>query len=389
MATGRINLLFYITHINNLPSILEKGILSHAKVVEENLEYTPIYAEDIVTGRESKTTPNGKSLWSFANLYFKARNPMLYRVICEKNVNEIAIIGVGPGILNRDDIFITTGNAASYNTEILTAKEGKKIIPNIRKIINIEFWNLEDGSKRKIMAECLIPDAVPPRYVQTIYVSDHETSKKVKSLVSRIDIPVVVEPDMFFQPSRVTDITPNLSVVEGDMFFSRLQTLTVSVNCVGKMGKGLASRAKFQFPDVYVRYESLCRKKILQMGKPYLYKRETSSDSELADEPFTLRTYNSDTWFLLFPTKNHWRERADFEGIKTGLIWVKENYLKEGVKSLAMPALGCGLGGLEWPEVGPLMVKNLKELIIPVRVYLPTDKKINDDQVTRDFLLGS
>ncbi len=389
MVTGRINLLFYITHINNIPSILERGILSHNKVVEENLEYTRIYDEDIVADRKSKTTPNGKSLWGFANLYFKARNPMLYRVICEKNVKEIAVIGVRPDVLNRDDIFITTGNAASYNTEILTAKEGKKLIPTIRKIIDIEFWNAEDGSKRKIMAECLVPDAVPPGYVQTIYVSDHETLMKVKSIVSRSDIPFVVEPDMFFQPSRVTVITPNLSVVEGDMFFSRLQTLTVSVNCVGKMGKGLASRAKFQFPDVYVRYESLCRKKILKLGKPYLYKRETSFDSELADEPYKLRNYNSDTWFLLFATKNHWRESGDFEGIKNGLIWVKENSGKEGVKSLAMPALGCGLGGLDWGEVGPLMVKYLKELLIPVQVYLPTEKKIPDNEVTRDFLLGN
>ena len=95
------------------------------------------------------------------------------------------------------------------------------------------------------------------------------------------------------------------------MFFSRLQTLTISVNCVGVMGKGLASRSKYQFPDVYVLYQDLCKQKKLQMGKPYLHKREKSLDYELADDPLSLTNGNGETWFLLFPTKDNWRYKAD------------------------------------------------------------------------------
>ena len=63
--------LYYITHIDNLPSILDKGILAHAKIEELNVSSTPIYNIDIVSKRKDKFTPDGKSLWDYANLYFQ------------------------------------------------------------------------------------------------------------------------------------------------------------------------------------------------------------------------------------------------------------------------------------------------------------------------------
>jgi hypothetical protein len=133
----------------------------------------------------------------------------------------------------------------------------------------------------------------------------------------------------------------------------------------------------------------LCKKHILKMGKPYLYKRETSLDYQLADEPSTLLNGNSETWFLLFPTKRHWRENADIHGIEKGLEWLQDNYKNEGIKSLAVPALGCGLGKLEWKDVGPLLCKYLYPLGIPVQIYLPAEKEIPDQLVSADFLLGN
>jgi len=174
---------------------------------------------------------------------------------------------------------------------------------------------------------------------------------------------------MFFQPFKKIELTGNLSIVLGDMFFSRMHTLTVSVNCVGAMGKGLASRAKYQFPDVYVIYQDLCRNRILKMGEPYLYKRESSFDYQLADEPETLANanlealeVNMERWFLLFPTKQRWRERADIHGIERGLQWLRDSYIEQGIKSLAIPALGCGLGWLRWLDVGPLLCKYLSDI---------------------------
>ncbi|TET78476.1 DUF4433 domain-containing protein, partial [candidate division TA06 bacterium] len=58
-----------------------------------------------------------------------------------------------------------------------------------------------------------------------------------------------------------------------------------------------------------------------------------------------------------------------------------------GIKSIALPALGCGLGRLEWRAVGPLMCKSLSGLDIPVQIYLPAEKEIPDELLSKDFLL--
>ena len=163
---------------------------------------------------------------------------------------------------------------------------------------------------------------------------------------------------------------------------------TVSVNTVGVMGKGLASRAKYQFPDMYVVYQDVCKSKALIMGMPYLYKREASLDEDLADEPLSMPNLNANKWFLLFPTKEHWKEGSDPKGIETGLGWLLENYKTEGVQSIAMPALGCGLGGLDWKDMGPLMCRYLSKMDVRASIYLPQEQQIAPEFLTRDFLLG-
>lgn len=386
---ARMKNLYYITHIDNVPSILERGILSHERIKAENIQFTPIYDEQIVENRHRIQTPDGNTLWDFANLFFQPRNAMLYRVLHEKSADDIAVLAVLQDILNRPDIFISTGNAAHSLSDILPASEGRKVISQIKKDTDKEYWTEEDGSKRKMMAECLVPNVIPPEFIQGIYVASYDTADKMKAILQRSKLPIVPEPNMFFRPSKEIRLTPSLTVLQGDMFFSRMHTVTISVNCVGIMGKGLASRAKYQFPDVYVTYQDVCRKHKLQMGKPYLYKRESSSDYQLADEPSTLSSANSETWFLLFATKQHWKERADIYGIEKGLQWLRDNCKRENIKSLAIPALGCGLGRLEWRQVGPLLCKYLISLEIPIQIYLPAEREIPDELLSKDFLLTS
>jgi len=386
VSTKRLKELYYITHVNNIPSILRRGILSHAQVAAEKIDYTRVYDEGIVQNRKSILTPGGKSLWEFANVYFQPRNPMLYRVKHEKSVDNIVVLAVKADILNRSDIFISTGNAANYATEILLREEGMKRLPEMKKYINKTWWTEEMGTKRKIMAECLVPDRIPPEMIQSVYVANHTVAETVKQHIGRRKLSIIPEPNMFFLPSRQIRLTPNLSIVEGDMFFSGMQTLTISVNTVGVMGKGLASRAKYQFPDAYVVYQDVCRNKILKMGKPYLYKRESSFDYQLADQPSSLSHINRETWFLLFPTKRHWREKSDIQGIEHGLQWIRDNYKQEGITSLAVPALGCGLGQLKWKDVGPLMCRYLN-LDIPIRIHLPLEEKLPQNLLSREFLI--
>ena len=146
-------------------------------------------------------------------------------------------------------------------------------------------------------------------------------------------------------------------------------------------------QAKYQFPDVYVMYQDACRRKLLGMGRPYLYKREAFVDEELADEPNTLPMVNANKWFLLFATKRHWRDTSDLEAIEKGLRWVRDNFKGKGIKSLAMPALSCGVGRLDWREVGPVMCKELAALDIPVAIYLPREREIPGEYLSAQYLL--
>lgn len=382
-----IKSLYYITHADNVSSILRHGILSHRLVQDRGIPYTHIYDTAIVSNRQAKTAPDGKSLWEFANVYFQPRNPMLYRVLHEKSEKDLAIVGVRPQVLSSPGAFIALGNAASAATEIVPAAEGRRRISEIWGVINSDWWNNVDGSKRKIMAECLVADSIPPDDIHTIFVASHDVADRVRGFHPPTAIAVVPEPAMFFRPARRIRLTDKLFLAEGDMFFSAMQTLTVSVNVVGIMGKGLASRAKYQFPDVYVVYQDSCRSRKLRMGRPFLYKREAFVDAEMADEPGTLPEINANKWFLLFATKRHWRDASDLEGIREGLRWVRENYASEGIKSLAMPALGCGLGRLKWQDVGPIMCQELAPLDIQVAIYLPREREIADEHLSPKYLL--
>jgi len=383
-----IKSLYYITHIENLPSILDRGILSHTRIEELSVPFTPIYDSEIVSRRKDKYTSNGRSLWDYANLYFQPRNPMMYRVVHEKDENELAVVGVINKVLQEQDVIITDGNAANDLTQFYSQSEGLKIIQEQWKIIQSDWWNNLDGSKRKIMAECLVPKQVDPKQIHSIFVVDDVTRDRVKDILGNHRISVVPEPNMFFKPSRITRIGRNISLIHGDMFFSNLQTLTISVNLQCVMGKGLASRSKYQFPDVYVEYQEACRAKKITATRPYLYKREASIDQELADLSLPLSTPNAVKWFLLFATKRKWRENSRIDDIERGLEWVKKNFQAEGIKSIAIPALGCGLGRLDWADVGRLMCKYLHGIGIPVEIYLPRERSIDSQYLKESYLLA-
>lgn len=380
--------LYYITHIDNLPSILSRGVYSHERVEAEAVRSTPIYDADIVSRRNHIMTPDRRNLWSYANLYFQPRNAMMYRVVHEIEPKNLAVIGISKSVLNEQGIFIADGNAAHETTQFYYPSKGLEILRQQWSIIRNDWWNRDDGSKRKIMAECLIPGQIKPEYIQSVYVADNSARDTAQKKVGNSDVTVSSEPDMFFQPYSRTKIGDNISLIDGDMFFSNLQTLTISVNLQGVMGKGLASRAKYQFPDVYVAYQDVCRAKRITATKPYLYKRESSLEEELADLGTPLITPNAVKWFLLFATKRHWKDNSRLDDIEGGLAWVRDNFQKEGIQSLAMPALGCGLGGLHWKEVGPLMCKSLHGIGMSVAIYLPREHQIETQYKTASHLLS-
>ena len=169
----------------------------------------------------------------------------------------------------------------------------------------------------------------------------------------------------------------NLSLVKGDIFFTELQTVTIPVNLQGVMGKGLALHTKRKFPDVYVEYQEACRAKQITSARPFLCKLEGSTGTNPGVK-----------WFLLFATKRRWQENSRMDDIEGGLQWVRDNFRKQGIQSLAIPALGCGLGRLKWKDVGPLMCRYLHGLGINVAIYLPREGTIPAQYLTQAHLLG-
>lgn len=93
--------------------------------------------------------------------------------------------------------------------------------------------------------------------------------------------------------------------------------------------------------------------------------------------------------FTLCDKKDHWKDNSNYAGIEEGMQWLLKNYKDEGIKSIALPALGCGLGKLKWEDVGPMMCKYLVQMDIPVSVYLPREHEIAEDFLKADFLLRS
>jgi O-acetyl-ADP-ribose deacetylase (regulator of RNase III)/uncharacterized protein YwgA len=152
----------------------------------------------------------------------------------------------------------------------------------------------------------------------------------------------------------------------GDLFESRAQTLVNTVNCVGVMGKGVAEQFKLRFPGMFDDYKIRTERKAVRLGEPYLYRDQSGA-----------RIIN-------FPTKDHWRSPSRLADIEQGLDYLAAHAAEWEVTSIALPPLGCGNGGLEWSEVGPLIYRKLHKLPIDVDVYAPygTPKQ----QLTEEFL---
>lgn len=145
--------LYYIAHIDNLQSILEKGILSPERIEQLELGYTSIYNEEIVGRRGNRSTPDSKSLWHYSNLYFQPRNPMMYSIVSTKDKENLVVMSISKEVLGEHGVLITDGNAANVPTQFYPPSEGLVILRKQWNIIRNDWWNEDVGSKRRIMAE--------------------------------------------------------------------------------------------------------------------------------------------------------------------------------------------------------------------------------------------
>lgn len=152
-------------------------------------------------------------------------------------------------------------------------------------------------------------------------------------------------------------------IENGDLFESTADALVNPVNCKGVMGKGIALEFKKKFPEIFPSYEEKCKQGKLLPG--ILIPLKIQSDL------FTQKR------IILFPTKIHWRGKSKIEWIEQGLIYLKKHYNKWGLNSIAMPQIGCGLGGLPWEQVKNCIEKYFQNEPLLIELYFknPTPSK--------------
>jgi len=139
----------------------------------------------------------------------------------------------------------------------------------------------------------------------------------------------------------------------GDIFASGADLLVCPVNCVpGVMGKGLALAFKERFKSLEAAHWMACQTGALRPGVV----------------PAAGRVVGHGV--LFFPTKRHWRDPARLEDVQAGMAYMAKR-LGPPFRSIAIPALGCGLGGLAWVDVRPLIVEALADLPLRVMLFPP------------------
>jgi O-acetyl-ADP-ribose deacetylase (regulator of RNase III) len=127
-----------------------------------------------------------------------------------------------------------------------------------------------------------------------------------------------------------------VNIKSGDLLKEDTEAIVNTVNCVGVMGKGIALQFKQRWPQNYKAYAAACRRHEIKLGKMFIY---------------DLGEWACPRFLINFPTKKHWRGDSKLEYINSGLHDLVAQVERLGIKSLALPPLGCGNGGLDWSIV--------------------------------------
>ncbi len=146
-----------------------------------------------------------------------------------------------------------------------------------------------------------------------------------------------------------------ITYTKGNIFDAGTQAIVNTVNCVGVMGAGLAKQFRIRYPDNFKEYYDACVEDELTTGR-------------------VLVTHNLDRDFVYivnFPTKDHFKDDSKMEYITQGLTAMKAEMSRLNIESIAIPALGCGLGNLEWKTVKEQIELTLSDCECRIVVYEP------------------
>jgi O-acetyl-ADP-ribose deacetylase (regulator of RNase III) len=148
-----------------------------------------------------------------------------------------------------------------------------------------------------------------------------------------------------------------IELKQGNLLDAQVEALVNAVNTAGVMGKGLALQFKKAYPEMFRDYVRVCKVGLLQIGVMHVYEQAHGAQPR---------------YLINFPTKEQWRSPSKVAYIEKGLAALVSEVKQREIRSIAIPALGCGLGGLEWDEVYPLIQAAFAELPdVQVWLYPP------------------
>ncbi len=158
-----------------------------------------------------------------------------------------------------------------------------------------------------------------------------------------------------------------IEYTSGNILFADAEALVNTVNCVGVMGRGIALQFKNAYPENFKAYAAACQHQEVLPGRMFVF-----ATGELANPKYIIN----------FPTKRHWRGKSRLQDIDAGLMDLVTVIRRQNIRSIAIPPLGSGLGGLEWDDVKPRIEAALSALPeVKVLVYEPKGAPTSDKMV--------
>ena len=166
-----------------------------------------------------------------------------------------------------------------------------------------------------------------------------------------------------------------IELTHGNLLEANVEALVNTVNCVGVMGKGIALQFKQAFPDNYSYYAKSCKSGRMQPGRVLIYKTDSIFNPK---------------YIINFPTKRHWKGKSKMTDIDSGLTDLKSQIQLLGIRTIAIPPLGAGLGGLNWSEVKDRIESTFADLTdIQVLLYEPKGIRETKPSLLEVFIQGS
>lgn len=176
LSNYQVDTIYHMTHIDNLPSILEHGLCAHGNSYQQ----TDISNREVNSRRSRREPIYGKVLHSYVPFYFSPRNPILY---VQDNEDDIVILELDATLIYQDGVLFTDGNASSGGTSFYND------LADLDKLnwscIHGRYWNDYHDGKRKKMSEVLIPDQVSIDNIEAILCNNSNTKRVVNKITNK------------------------------------------------------------------------------------------------------------------------------------------------------------------------------------------------------------